>query len=298
MRLATYLSNGSERAAAVIGEEIVDLSAAGAELPATVSEILALGSEGLAAAQRAADSGEGRRPLSEVTLAPPVRPAKFYGIGLNYLDHAQEANREPTEHPTVFAKMANSVNTPFGDIELPAISDQLDYEAELAVVIGTRCRNVSEEDAPSVVGGYTVTNDFTIRDWQRKTQQWTLGKSFDTTGPLGPWIVTPDEVSDPHDIAFRLTVNGEIRQASNTSNLIFSIWKLIAEISIASTLEPGDTIATGTCAGVGAFHQPPAWLRVGDVVRTEFDGIGAIENRVVAQGEGTAGQAARAGATA
>jgi len=288
MRLATFLSDVIERPAVVVGDEIVDLQAAGAPLPATMTAILALGAAGLAAAQQAVDSGKGRRQLSDVTLGPPVRPAKFYGIGLNYLDHAQEANREPTEFPTVFAKMANTINAPFGDIELPFISDQLDYEAELAIVIGRRCRNVSIEDAPSVVGGYTVTNDFTVRDWQRKTQQWTLGKSFDTHGPLGPWIVTPDEVPDPHNIPFRLTVNGEIRQQSNTNQLIHNLWKLIAEISVAATLEPGDAIATGTCAGVGAFHKPPAWLKAGDVVRTEFDGIGAIENRVVAQAAGAA----------
>jgi 2-keto-4-pentenoate hydratase/2-oxohepta-3-ene-1,7-dioic acid hydratase in catechol pathway len=298
MRLATYMRDGIEIPAAVVNDEIVDLAAARAELPASVAEILALGSAGSDAVSRAIDSGDGRQPLAGVTLGPPVRPAKFYGIGLNYLDHAQEANREPTEFPTVFAKMANTINAPFGDVELPDVSDQLDYEAELAVVIGTRCRNVTVEDAPGVVGGYTVTNDFTIRDWQRKTQQWTLGKSFDTHGPLGPWLVTPDEVPDPHNIAFRLTVNGEIRQQSNTNQLIHNCWKLIAEISVAATLEPGDVIATGTCAGVGAFHKPPKWLRAGDVVRTEFDGIGAIENRVVAQARAAYADATPASATA
>lgn len=298
MRLATYLKDGAERPAAVVGNEIIDLEAAGAGLPSTVAEILALGAEGRRAAQRAIDSGAGRGPLSDVTLGPAVRPAKFYGIGLNYLDHAKEANREPAEHPTVFAKMANTINAPFGDIELPDISEQLDYEAELGLVIGTRCRNVSIEDAPSVVGGYTVTNDFTIRDWQRKTQQWTLGKSFDTHGPIGPWVVTADEVPDPHNIAFRLTVNGETRQQSNTNQLIHNCWKLIAEISTAATLEPGDVIATGTCAGVGAFHTPPAWLKAGDVVRTEFDGIGVIENLVVTQAQRASGDTAFARATA
>lgn len=296
MRLATYLRDGAERPAAVVDDEIADLEVE--NLPRTVAAILALGSKGLSAVQRAIDSGSGRVPLSEVTLAPPIRPLKFYCIGLNYLDHAAEANREPTQFPTVFTKMANAINSPFGDIEMPAVSDQLDYEAELAVVIGKRCRAVSVEDAPSVIGGYTVTNDFTIRDWQRRTPQWTLGKSFDTTGPLGPWIVTPDEVADPHNIAFRLTVNGEIRQESNTSNLIHNIWELIAEISTGCTLEPGDVIATGTCAGVAAFRKPPAWLKVGDVVRTEFDGIGTIENRVVAQPDAAHANATRAGAAA
>jgi 2-keto-4-pentenoate hydratase/2-oxohepta-3-ene-1,7-dioic acid hydratase in catechol pathway len=230
--------------------------------------------------QEAVDSGRGRRPLANVTLAVPVRPQKYFAIGLNYADHAAEANREIPKFPTVFAKMVNCVNGPHDPIELPPSSVQLDYEAELAIVIGTRCRHVSREDAPGVIGGYTIANDVSVRDWQRKTLQWTLGKSFDTHGPLGPWIVTSDELPDPHELSFRTTVNGEVRQQSNTSNLIFDCWDLIAEISTACTLEPGDVIATGTCSGVAAFFDPPRWLVAGDVVRIEFDGIGAIENRV------------------
>jgi 2-keto-4-pentenoate hydratase/2-oxohepta-3-ene-1,7-dioic acid hydratase in catechol pathway len=266
----------------IVGEEVVDLATAAPELPPTTAAILASGGDGLAAVQAAVDSGRGRRPLTEVTLQAPVRPQKFFGIGLNYLDHAKEAKRELPKFPPVFAKMVNCVNGPYGDIELPAESEQLDYEAELAIVIGTRCRRVSREDAPSVVGGYTIANDVSVRDWQRKTAQWTLGKSFDTSGPLGPWIVTADELPDPHTLPFRTLVNGELRQQSNTSNLIFDCWAVIEEISAACTLEPGDVIATGTCAGVAAFRDPPLWLRAGDVVRIEFDGIGAIENNVVA----------------
>jgi 2-keto-4-pentenoate hydratase/2-oxohepta-3-ene-1,7-dioic acid hydratase in catechol pathway len=289
MRLATYVQGARERPCVVDGDEIVDVGAAAPGLPDTTSAILALGPDGLSALRAAAEGPAHRRALSEVTLGPPVRPQKFYGIGLNYFDHAKEANREPTEFPTVFAKMVNSVTGPFSDVELPRVSEQLDYEGELAVVIGRRCRNVSIGDAPGVVGGYTINNDFTIRDWQRKTQQWTLGKSFDTHGPLGPWLVTPDDLGDPHNLAFRTLVNGEVRQQSNTHNLIHNCWKLIAELSVACTLEPGDVIATGTCAGVGAFHTPPKWLVAGDVVRVEFDGIGAIENRVVAQGSNGSG---------
>jgi 2-keto-4-pentenoate hydratase/2-oxohepta-3-ene-1,7-dioic acid hydratase in catechol pathway len=283
MRLATYVHDGSERPSVVVEDDIIDLGTAAPDLPGSVSAIVALGPDGRDAVAKAVRRALERRALSEVTLGPPVRPQKFYGIGLNYFDHAEEAKREPTEFPTVFAKMVNSVNGPFGDVELPAVSEQLDYEGELAVVIGRRCRRVSVDTAAGVVGGYTITNDFTVRDWQRKTQQWTLGKSFDTHGPLGPWLVTPDELPDPHNLAFRTLVNGEVRQQSNTNNLIHNCWKLIAELSTACTLEPGDVIATGTCAGVGAFHTPPRWLVAGDVVRVEFDGIGAIENRVVAQ---------------
>ena len=281
MRLGAYRTDHADRVCAVVGEEVVNLKEAAPDLPATTSEILALGADGLAATQAAIDSGKGRRPLADVALTTPVRPQKLFGIGLNYADHAAEANREVPPHPTVFAKMVNCVNGPFDPIQRPAASEQVDYEGELAVVIGRRCRHVSREDAPSVVGGYTINNDVSVRDWQRKTQQWTLGKSFDTHGPLGPWIVTPDELGDPHNVSFRTYVNDELRQESNTSNLIFDCWALIAEISTACTLEPGDVIATGTCSGVGAFHNPPKWLKAGDVVRIEFDGIGAIENPVV-----------------
>jgi 2-keto-4-pentenoate hydratase/2-oxohepta-3-ene-1,7-dioic acid hydratase in catechol pathway len=281
MRLATYSDDGADRPCAIVGEELVDLREAAPGLPSTTREILALGEQGLTAVAEAVASGAGRRPLAEARLAAPVAPGKYFAIGLNYADHAAEAKRELPEHPPVFAKMVSCVNGPFDDIQRPAISDQVDYEAELAIVIGRRCRHVSREDAPAVVAGFTIANDVTVRDWQRRTPQWTLGKSFDTHGPLGPWIVTPDELGDPHAIAFRTLVNGEVRQQSNTSELHQDCWALIAEVSTACTLEPGDVIATGTCAGVGAFMEPRGYLSAGDVVRIEFDGIGAIENRVV-----------------
>ena len=148
-------------------------------------------------------------------------------------------------------------------------------------MIGTRCRAVARDDAASVIGGYVIANDVTVRDWQRKTQQWTLGKSFDTHGPIGPWVVTPDELGDPHDVGFRTLVNGEVRQQSNTGNLIHDCFDLVAAISAACTLEPGDVIASGTPSGVATAMKPPVWLRAGDVVRIEFDRIGHIENRVI-----------------
>jgi 2-keto-4-pentenoate hydratase/2-oxohepta-3-ene-1,7-dioic acid hydratase in catechol pathway len=283
MRLGTFSNDGASRACAIDGDELVDLTEAAPALPATTAGILALRADGLASVREALGSGAGRRPLAEARLAAPVAPGKYFAIGLNYADHAAEANRELPEHPPVFSKMVSCVNGPFDDIQRPAISEQVDYEAELAIVIGRRCRHVSREDAPGVVGGFTIANDVTVRDWQRRTPQWTLGKSFDTHGPLGPWIVTPDELGDPHAIAFRTLVNGELRQQSNTSELHQDCWALIAEISTACTLEPGDVIATGTCAGVGAFMEPRGYLSAGDVVRIEFDGIGAIENRVVAE---------------
>jgi 2-keto-4-pentenoate hydratase/2-oxohepta-3-ene-1,7-dioic acid hydratase in catechol pathway len=280
MRLGTFERNGEHRPFAVAGDELVDLREAAPELPPTTDAILALGDDGLTAVTAAVESGAGRVPLAGARLAAPVQPRKYFAVGLNYADHAAEANREIPPHPTVFAKMANTVNGPYDDVFKPTVSDQVDYEGELAIVIGQRCRRVSREDAPSVVGGFTIANDVTVRDWQRRTAQWILGKSFDTHGPLGPWIVTPDEL-DPHAVPFRTLINGEVRQESNTSNLIFDCWTLIEEITTACTLEPGDVIATGTCAGVGAFMEPRGYVSVGDVMRVEFDGIGAIENRVV-----------------
>jgi ureidoglycolate lyase len=175
------------------------------------------------------------------------------------------------------------VNAPFGGIHKPVISDQLDYEVELVAVVGKKGRRISAERAPEHVFGYAVGNDVTVRDWQQKTPQWMLGKSFDTHCPFGPGIVTADEVGDPHILGLRSFVNGELRQNSNTRHLVFNVWKQIAELSQAMTLEPGDIIFTGTPGGVGFAFKPPKPLVVGDTVRCEIDKIGAIENRVIAE---------------
>jgi 2-keto-4-pentenoate hydratase/2-oxohepta-3-ene-1,7-dioic acid hydratase in catechol pathway len=281
MRLGTVVGGDGDRPCVIIEDEVVDLVDAGAQLPRSVAQILALGPAGLDAAAAAADRAPRRLALDEVRLTAPVRPTKFFGIGLNYADHAAEVNRTPPDFPTVFAKMINCVSGPFDPIHRPHVSEQLDYEAELGIVIGKRCRHVSRDDAEGVIGGYLISNDVTVRDWQRKTPQWTLGKSFDTHGPIGPWVVTADELGDPHDLDFRTYVNGEIRQQSNTSNLIHDCFDLVAAISTACTLEPGDVIATGTSSGVATARTPPAWLVPGDTVRIEIDGIGHIENAVI-----------------
>jgi 2-keto-4-pentenoate hydratase/2-oxohepta-3-ene-1,7-dioic acid hydratase in catechol pathway len=165
---------------------------------------------------------------------------------------------------------------------MPSVSDKLDYEAELGVVIGMRCRHVSREQARLVIAGYTVCNDVSVRDWQSRAQTMTLGKSFDTHGPIGPWIVTDDEVPDPHALRLRAFVNGEVRQDSNTADMIYDIYEQIAYLSMVMTLEPGDVLATGTPAGVGVGMVPPCFLKLGDVVRIEVEGVGAIENKVIA----------------
>lgn len=218
--------------------------------------------------------------LDAVTLHAPVeRPGKIMGIGLNYADHAAEADMELPSEQLWFCKAVTSVNDPYGDVQLPKVSTALDYEGELVFVIGKRARHVSAEDARSVIFGYAVGNDVSVRDWQFKTTQFNLGKSFDSHAPFGPWLVTADEI-DPHALGIRTFVNGEERQNSNTRYFIFNCYDQVAFLSQAMTLEPGDTFFTGTPSGVGAVMKPPKWLTDGDVVRVEIDGIGAIENTV------------------
>lgn len=222
--------------------------------------------------------------LDAVTLhAPIARPGKILAIGLNYADHIVEAKEAGVAIPTEqvwFCKHATSVNDPYGDVELPKVSAMLDYEVELVAVIGRKGRHISRDDAPAHVFGYCVGNDVTVRDWQHRTPQWMLGKSFDTHCPFGPAIVTADEVPDPHDLGIRCFVNGELRQNSNTKHLVFDLWDQIAHLSQAMTLEPGDLIFTGTPGGIGFGSKPYRPLKAGDIVRCEVDRLGFIENRV------------------
>jgi 2-keto-4-pentenoate hydratase/2-oxohepta-3-ene-1,7-dioic acid hydratase in catechol pathway len=282
MRLATFHYDGELRVGVVQASELVDLRVAAPELPATVAELLAAGPDALRAAGEAALRGD-RQPLSDVHLAAPIpSPGKFFGVGLNYAAHIEEATNQPATAPTIFAKAPSCVTGPYDEIEVPAVSTALDYEGEMGFVIGRRCRNVSREDASQVIAGYVVVNDVSVRDWQWQTSQWTLGKSFDTHGPFGPWLVTSDEVDDPHALDIRTFVNGELRQESNTRKLLYDCFTLVEHLSTVCTLEPGDVVATGTPAGVGATMDPPNWLAPGDVVRVEVTGIGDIENVVVA----------------
>ncbi len=280
MKLATLRrADGSHTTAVVADGEVVDLSIAAPGVPTEMSALLAAGPDVLARVQEAASGENGRGPLDPAMLAAPVqRPGKFLAVGLNYADHIAESGAPTPDYPTVFAKASSCVNGPYDPVLRPAISDELDYEGELGFVIGTRCRHVSRERAHEVIAGYTIIDDFTVRDIQHRSGQWTLGKSFDTHGPIGPWIVTGDEL-DPHSLAIRTLVNGEVRQSSNTSNLIFDCFAQVEVISGICTLEPGDVIATGTPGGVGKALGK--MLVAGDVVRVEIEGIGAIENRVV-----------------
>jgi 2-keto-4-pentenoate hydratase/2-oxohepta-3-ene-1,7-dioic acid hydratase in catechol pathway len=245
--------------------------------------------DGVVDGQEVADhQGQERYPLEDVRLLAPVRPRKFLAIGLNYADHVAESGAQAPEFPIFFNKQATCVVGPGEDIHMPRVSNLLDYEGELAIVIGKRCRHVPVEQAPEVIAGYTITNDVSVRDWQLRTPTMTMGKSFDTHGPLGPWIVTADELGDPHALGIRTFVNKEQRQDGNTREMVFNCFQQVAHLSEAFTLEPGDVIATGTPAGVGAVRQPfpEGLLKVGDVVRIEIDGIGELTNAVVEEPEG------------
>ena len=206
-------------------------------------------------------------------LLAPVRPRKFLGIGLNYADHIAESGMEAPEFPVFFNKQATCVVGPGDDIHMPRVSKLLDYEGELAIVIGERCRHVPEDGAHEVIAGYTIANDVSVRDWQLRTPTMTMGKSFDTHGPLGPWVVTADELGDPHALRIRTYVNDELRQDGDTSQMIYDCFQQVAHLSEAFTLEPGDVIATGTPAGIGAVRQPfpEGLLKVGDTVRVEIE---------------------------
>jgi acylpyruvate hydrolase len=287
MRLVTFLQNGETRLGVLQvqnGQEmVVDLNRAEPRLPANILEFLAAGEP---ARRLAADTLQ-RVPataiheLKAVVLkAPILNPSKIICIGLNYRDHAAETNQALPEVPVVFAKYANTIIGPGEPIILPHVTQRVDYEAELAVIIGKRGRYIPEAEAMSYVAGYTVFNDVSARDYQMRTSQWTMGKTFDTFAPFGPAMVTADEIPDPHVLDIRLSINGETLQDSNTRHLIFSIPNLVAYLSEVMTLEPGDLIATGTPAGVGFTRKPPRFLRSGETVRVEIEGIGVLENPV------------------
>ncbi len=286
MRLITYLHNGERRLGALAGENVVDLAAAqAARGGAVITDLRGLIEAGpqtwarLASDLAAADLAPFTRPPAGLKLAAPVQPSKIIAIGQNYFDHVAEQNAKMPERPIVFAKFPTTIIGQGDEIRWePALSDNIDWEAELAMVIGRTARRVQAEHAYDHVFGYTVANDVTARDLQKSDGQWVRAKSFDTFCPLGPWIVTADEIPQPHGLPIRTWVNGELMQNSHTDQLIFRIPELIEFLSRAFTLLPGDVILTGTPPGVGAFRNPPRFLHDGDVVTVEVEGIGRLTN--------------------
>jgi len=267
----------------VEGDEVVDLSSA--EVPQEPAAALAaVGPDALTEMVM----GAPRIPLADAQLLAPATPRKYLAIALNYRDHIAEMGMEAPEVPVFFNKQVTCVVGPDAEIHMPKVSTFLDYEAELAVVIGKRCRHVPVERAHEVIAGYTCADDVSVRDWQGRAQTMTIGKSFDTHGPLGPWLITADELGDPNDLAIRCYVGDELRQDARTSEMVFDCFQQVSHLSEAFTLEPGDVIATGTPAGVGLGRQPVRdnLLHVGDTVRVEIEGIGELTNTVVEEPDG------------
>ena len=265
-------------------EVIVDLARADASLPNSVRGILEGGSAALAKAEAAAVDASDVLDAASVKLAAPIpNPGKILCIGLNYADHAAESGQPLPDYPIVFSKYSNTVIGSGEAIILPRVTDKVDYEAELGFVIGVGGRHISEADALDHVAGYMPINDVSARDYQERVSQWTMGKSFDTFAPMGPALVTADEVGDPHELAIRLWIGDEVLQDSNTSQLIFSVPKLVADISEVMTLEPGDIVSTGTPPGVGGARTPPRWMRAGETVNIEIEKLGILSNPIVAE---------------
>lgn len=284
MRLVTYIDGDMQKIGAVRGDTLVDLSAVAPDMLSLISGGPAL----LTQARALAETGSTVNvPLEQVTLLAPIpRPRKnIICLGLNYAAHAAESARARgrqtvlPEHPVVFTKTASSINHPGASIPYDAaVSTEIDYEVELAFVIGKAGKNISRAAAMEYVFGYTIINDISARDIQSRHKQFFLGKSLDGSAPLGPWIVTPDDIADPHALRLQLRVNGDIRQDANTGNMIFKIPDIIAVLSTGITLEPGDIIATGTPSGVAMGMDPPVYLKPGDLVEAEIDGIGVLRN--------------------
>ena len=256
--------------------------------PSIPKDMLGFLDEGLSSMEKAKSlhtDKKNRIALSDVNLKAPIcRPPKIIAIGLNYSDHLEEvkaAGREidKPEVPMIFNKQSLSANGPYSEVHDPSVSEMLDFEGELTIVIGKKCRHVAKEDAHKVIAGYTIANDFSVRDWQLRVPTFTIGKSFDTHCPFGPAIVTPDEITDPHNLDIKTFVNGEERQSSNTKHLMFNCFDLVEHLSTAFTLEPGDLILTGTPGGVGVVEGK--FLKQGDVVKVEIAELGYIENKII-----------------
>jgi len=283
MKLVTFTYQNQARVGAVVDDAVID-SLGNAKIPRTMIEFLSAGAEALTAMQDLIDSGEHRLSLAVVKLNAPIpRPPKYVAIALNYADHIAETGKDRPEYPTFFTKQSTCVIGSGDDIQMPKVSNKLDYEGELAFVIGQRCRHVPVDKAYKVIAGFMIANDVSVRDWQARSPTMMIGKSFDTCGPLGPWLVTSDEISDPHNLSLKTWVDDELRQNANTSEMLFNCYEMVAYLSQAMTLEVGDVISTGTPSGVGVKMSPRGYLKIGQTVRIEIEGIGELVNTVIAE---------------
>jgi len=280
MKIVTYRANNETKTGVVQNDRVIDLESCG--FATNMQDLLAAGID-VAEISAKLDEGTSMSLADVELLAPVPNPGKVLAIGLNYGDHIAESGMEAPKHQVWFNKQHNCITGPYAPINLPTVSPMLDYEAELCLVIGKRCKHVPRERAHEVIAGYFCGNDVSVRDWQLRAQTFQIGKSFDTHGPIGPYLVTPDEVGDPHSLDIRCLVNGEERQHSNTEHLIFDCYDAIAHLTQAFTLDVGDVLFMGTPSGVGVAMKPPVWLTEGDVVRVEIDKLGYIENTVVAE---------------
>lgn len=279
MKLCTYTVKGQTRTGIVVGDHVIDTG-----VPGTMIDVIS-DWDALKPQLEAKAAAGGGVPLASVKLEAPVqRPGKIFAIGLNYADHIEESQLGTPERQIWFTKAQTSVNGPYDDIDIAKGTMTADYEAELVAIIGKGGKHVGAADAPAAIFGYCIGNDVTERMWQHAVPQWSLGKSFDTHAPMGPWIVTADELGDPHALGIRCFVNGEERQSSNTKHLVFNVWSQVEHLSVGMTLEPGDCLFTGTPGGIGAAMDPRRFLQPGDVVRCEIDGLGHIEGTMAAEG--------------
>ncbi|KAM4748366.1 oxaloacetate tautomerase fahd2, mitochondrial-like [Rhinophrynus dorsalis] len=288
MRLVQFQSSGSQSQRIGLeieaGGNIIDLNSFDPSLPCGMREFLEMGDTALQTAKRALDSGQHTLNRTQISLLPPINnPEKVICVGMNYVDHCLEQNVPVPKEPIIFSKFPSCIVGPTDPIILPAESQTVDWEVELAFVIGKKGKHIKEEDAMEHVAGFTVAHDVSARDWQMKKngKQWLLGKTFDTFCPLGPALVTKDSISDPHNLGIRCRVNGDLVQNSNTNQMVFKTEALIAWMSKFVTLNPGDVFLTGTPPGVGVFKKPPIFLKAGDVVQCEIDELGAINNPVI-----------------
>ncbi|MSP27424.1 MAG: FAA hydrolase family protein [Methylococcales bacterium] len=283
MKLVTFTYQHHTRVGAVVDDAVID-SFGNAKIPCTMIDFLSAGVAALTAMQALIDSGEHRLALAAIKLHAPIpRPPKYVAIALNYADHIAETGKAQPEYPSFFTKQSTCVIGSGESIEMPKVSDKLDYEGELAFVIGRRCRHVPVEKACEVIAGFMIANDVSVRDWQARSPTMMIGKSFDTCGPLGPWLVTADEILDPHNLSLKTWVDDELRQNSNTSEMLFNCYEMVAYLSQAMTLEVGDVISTGTPSGVGVKMSPRGYLKVGQTVRIAIEGIGELVNTVIAE---------------